>query len=65
MIAVPAVGATKPVIIFIVVDLPGAVRSEEAQHLPFGTVKETSSTATSGPKYLTRCRISSIRRVLR
>src|SRR6202035_4118989 len=58
--AVPAVGARKPVIIFIVVDLPAPLGPRNPSTSPCGTVKETSSTATSGPNDLTRCRISSI-----
>src|SRR6516164_10511240 len=60
MIAVPAVGARNPVIIFIVVDLPAPFGPRKPSTSPFGTVKETSSTATRGPKYLTRCLISNI-----
>src|SRR5215831_12549362 len=59
-IAVPAVGATKPVIIFIFVELPAPFGPRKPRTSPCGTVKETSSTATSGPKDLTRRRISSI-----
>src|SRR5689334_20138560 len=60
MTAVPALGARKPVIIFIVVDLPAPFGPRKPSTSPFGTVNETSSTAMSGPKYLTRCRISNI-----
>src|SRR6266567_2461081 len=60
MIAVPEVGARKPVIIFIVVDLPAPFGPRKPNTSPRGTVNEMSSTAFSGPKYLTRCRISSI-----
>src|SRR5271165_2277735 len=60
IIAVPAVGARKPVIIFIVVDLPAPFGPRKPSTSPRGTVKEMSSTAFSGPKCLTRCRISSI-----
>src|SRR6516225_4771975 len=59
-IAVPAVGARKPVIIFIVVDLPAPLGPRKPSTSPRGTVKEMSSTAFSGPKCLARCRISSI-----
>src|SRR5271169_3502086 len=59
-IAVPAVGARKPVIIFIVVDLPAPFGPRKPSTSPRGTVKEMSSTAFSGPKCLTRCRISSM-----
>src|SRR6516162_8735595 len=59
-IAVPLVGARKPVIIFIVVDLPAPFGPRKPSTSPRGTVKEMSSTAFSGPKCLTRCRISSI-----
>src|SRR6516164_985719 len=59
-IAVPAVGARKPVIIFIVVDLPAPFGPRKPSTSPRGTMKEMSSTALSGPKCLTRCRISSI-----
>src|SRR6516165_4252653 len=59
-IAVPAVGARKPVIIFIVVDLPAPFGPRKPSTSARGTVKEMSSTAFSGPKCLTRCRISSI-----
>src|SRR5215472_1889561 len=59
-IAVPPVGARKPVIIFIVVDLPAPLGPRNPSTSPRGTVKEMSSTAFSGPKCLTRCRISSI-----
>src|SRR6266852_4789228 len=61
-IAVPAVGARKPVIIFIVVDLPAPFGPRKPSTSPRGTVKEMSSTALSAPKYLARCRISSIAR---
>src|SRR5439155_19631700 len=60
MIAVPEVGARKPVIIFIVVDLPAPFGPRKPSTSPRGTVNEMSSTALSGPKCLTRCRISSI-----
>src|SRR5947209_6998282 len=60
MIAVPEVGARKPVIIFIVVDLPAPLGPRNPSTSPRGTVNEMSSTALSGPKCLTRCRISSI-----
>src|ERR1700757_1600332 len=60
IIAVPAVGARKPVIIFIVVDLPAPLGPRKPSTSPTGTVNEMSSTALSGPKCLTRCRISSI-----
>src|SRR5438445_4083583 len=60
IIAVPAVGARKPVIIFIVVDLPAPFGPRNPSTSPRGTVNEMSSTALSGPKCLTRCRISSI-----
>src|SRR5690242_697325 len=56
----PDVGARYPVIIFIVVDLPAPFGPRKPSTSPFGTIKETSSTAASGPKYLTRCRISNI-----
>src|SRR4029077_20678413 len=59
-IAVPLVGARKPVIIFIVVDLPAPFGPRKPSTSPRGTVKEMSSTALSGPKCLTRCRISSM-----
>src|SRR6516162_9272208 len=59
-IAVPAVGARKPVIIFIVVDLPAPFGPRKPSTSPRATVKEMSSTAFSAPKCLTRCRISSI-----
>src|SRR6516164_4904119 len=58
--AVPLVGARKPVIIFIVVDLPAPFGPRKPSTSPRGTVKEMSSTAFNGPKCLTRCRISSI-----
>src|ERR1700751_385461 len=60
MIAVPEEGARNPVIIFIVVDLPAPFGPRKPSTSPRGTVKETSSTAISGPNDLTRCLISSI-----
>src|SRR5438874_13580880 len=58
--AVPALGARKPVIIFIVVDLPAPLGPRKPNTWPAGTLNDTSSTATSGPNFLTRLRISSI-----
>ena len=43
--AVPAVGARKPVIIFIVVDLPAPFGPRKPSTSPCGTVNDTSSTA--------------------
>src|SRR5271165_3943799 len=62
MIAVPEVGATKPVIIFIVVDLPAPLGPRKPKTSPRATANDTSSTALSAPKCLTRCWISSIER---
>src|SRR5579863_2627361 len=59
-IAVPAVGARNPVIIFIVVDLPAPLGPRKPRTSPAGTVNETSSTAASGPNFLTRWEISSM-----
>src|SRR6059058_3409616 len=58
--AVPAVGARNPVIIFIVVDLPAPLGPRKPSTSPCGTMNDTTSTATSGQKVLTRLRISSI-----
>src|SRR6185437_14893283 len=60
--AVPELGARNPVIIFIVVDLPAPFGPRKPSTSPFGTLNDTASTARSGPKYLTRLSISSIRR---
>src|ERR1700704_3401640 len=59
-IAVPAVGARNPVIIFIVVDLPAPFGPRNPNTSPAGTLNDTLSTATTGPNFLTRLRISSI-----
>src|ERR1700719_66583 len=58
--AVPAVGARNPVIIFIVVDLPAPFGPRNPNTSPAGTLNDTLSTATTGPNFLTRLRISSI-----
>jgi hypothetical protein len=58
--AVPPVGARKPVIIFIVVDLPAPFGPRKPRTSPAATLNDTSSTATSGPNFLTRRLISSI-----
>jgi hypothetical protein len=58
--AVPEVGGTKPVIIFIVVDLPAPFGPRNPRTSPRGTVKEMSSTAANNPKNLTSRRTSSI-----
>src|ERR1051325_4313903 len=60
MNAVPEVGARKPVIIFIVVDLPAPLGPRKPSTSPSATAKDTPSTAVSGPNFLTRWRISSI-----
>src|SRR5438094_7153696 len=60
--AVPLVGARKPVIIFIVVDLPAPLGPRNPSTSPSGTLNDTSSTAVSGPNFLTRLRISSMPR---
>src|SRR3981081_3595773 len=60
IIAVPAVGARNPVIIFIVVDLPAPLGPRKPSTSPAGTLNEISSTAIRGPKFLTRLQISSI-----
>ena len=46
---VPEVGARKPVIIFIVVDLPAPFGPRKPSTSPGCTLKEMSSTAVSGP----------------
>ncbi len=46
---VPEVGARKPVIIFIVVDLPAPLGPRNPSTSPGATWKEMSSTAVSGP----------------
>src|SRR5579859_6439349 len=61
MIAVPAVGARKPVGIFIVVDLPAPLGPRNPSTSPCLTVNDQSSTATRGTNFLRRLRISSIR----
>src|SRR5215469_2922102 len=58
--AVPALGARKPVAIFIVVDLPAPLGPRNPSTSPRETVNDTSSTATKAPKFLERLRISSI-----
>src|SRR5438045_4926232 len=60
--AVPLVGARKPVIIFIVVDLPAPLGPRNPSTSPSGTLNDTSSTAVNGPNFLTRLRISSMPR---
>src|SRR4051794_31985411 len=60
MTAVPAVGARKPVIIFIVVDFPAPFGPRKPRTSPFPTVKLTSSTAVNGPNFFVRWRISSM-----
>src|SRR5258707_14167019 len=58
--AVPAVGARKPVAIFIVVDLPAPFGPRKPRTSPRSTRKLIPSTAFSGPKCLVRFRISSM-----
>ena len=50
--AVPAVGVMKPVIIFMVVDLPAPFGPRKPSTSPLSTEKDTSSTARIGPKCL-------------
>ena len=50
--AVPDVGVRKPVIIFMVVDLPAPFGPRKPRTSPFATEKEMSSTARIGPKCL-------------
>src|SRR5215472_5840703 len=59
-IAVPAFAGRKPVIIFIVVDLPAPFGPRKPRTSPRGTENEISSTAAKSPKNLTRCRTSSM-----
>ncbi len=52
----PALGARKPVIIFMVVDLPAPFGPKNPSTSPAPTVNEMESTATSAPKRF--CRLS-------
>ena len=58
--AVPDVGARKPVIIFMVVDLPAPLGPRKPSTSPRPTAKETSSTATIGPNRRLKPRASII-----
>src|SRR5690349_21225537 len=60
MTAVPLLGARKPVIIFIVVDLPAPLGPRKPRTSPRPKSKDTSSTAVTGPNDLVRCRTSII-----
>src|SRR5262245_15784048 len=51
-LTLPAVGERKPVIIFIVVDLPAPLGPRKPRTSPLSTRKDTSSTAVNGPKRL-------------
>src|SRR5258708_32523022 len=59
-IAVPAVGARKPVIIFMVGDLPAPLGPRKPSASPRGTENDTLSTARMGPNLLVRLRIAII-----
>src|SRR5262245_60856864 len=54
MRAVPLVGARKPVIIFMVVDLPAPLGPRKPSTSPRPTVNDTLSTARMGPNLLER-----------
>src|SRR5579859_3423072 len=54
--AVPELGARKPVIIFMVVDLPAPLGPRKPNTSPRFTERETSSTARIGPKCFVRWR---------
>src|SRR5579871_831848 len=54
--AVPELGARKPVIIFMVVDLPAPLGPRKPNTSPRRTASDTSSTATIDPKCLERWR---------
>src|SRR5690348_2083540 len=58
--AVPALGARKPVIIFMVVDLPAPLGPRKPSTSPRRTASDTSSTARIGPKCLVRWRTDTI-----
>src|SRR5437667_4782060 len=60
--ALPDVGVRKPVIIFIVVDLPAPFGPRKPRTSPRATRKLIPSTARSGPKSLVNCLISIMRR---
>src|ERR1041385_746440 len=57
---VPEVGARKPVIIFMVVDLPAPLGPRKPSTSPRLTENETLSTARIGPNLLVRLRIAII-----
>src|SRR3569833_2116434 len=59
-VAVPAVGRRKPVIIFIVVDLPAPLGPRKPRMSPRRTENEMPSTARLAPYVLTRSLISII-----
>src|SRR6185295_15187111 len=54
MVIRPEVGGMKPVTMRIVVDLPAPLGPRKPSTSPRSTVKETSFTATFGPKALVR-----------
>ena len=56
----PAVGGRKPVIIFMVVDLPAPLGPRKPSTVPRSTEKLTPSTAVKAPKRFTRWSISII-----
>ncbi len=58
MLAVPALGARKPVSIFMVVDLPAPFGPRKPSTSPVATWKDRSSTATREPKRLPRFLVS-------
>ena len=58
--AVPLEGVRKPVIIFMVVDLPAPLGPRKPSTSPRSTLKDTSSTAMIGPKRRVKARTSII-----
>src|SRR5690606_7133121 len=60
MLAEPLVGRRKPVIIFMVVDLPAPLGPRKPSTSPRLTDRETPRTASIGPKRFTRSRVAII-----
>ena len=51
-VALPSVGSSKPVSIFMVVDLPQPLEPKKPKISPFGMVKVTLSTEIKSPNFL-------------